>query len=67
MIHDSFTKWHQTPVIVGLNEKPTPVWKIPFPAVTICPHNIDTTKFNIYDVIDIIERDKGISNLTNET
>lgn len=24
-------------MIVSLSEKATPVWKVPFPAVTICP------------------------------
>lgn len=37
MIHDSYLKWNEKPVIVSMSEKSTPVWKIPFPAVTICP------------------------------
>lgn len=37
MIQDSYRKWDQAPVIVSLSEKATPVWKVPFPAVTICP------------------------------
>lgn len=32
-----YTKWDQSPVIVSFAEKSTPVWEIPFPAVTICP------------------------------
>ena len=32
-----YTKWQQSPVIVSFAEKSTPVWEIPFPAVTICP------------------------------
>lgn len=30
-------KWQTSPVIVSFAEKSTPVWQIPFPAVTICP------------------------------
>ncbi|XP_075163784.1 pickpocket 26 [Haematobia irritans] len=29
-------KWNNNPVIVSFAEKSTPVWQIPFPAVTIC-------------------------------
>lgn len=32
-----YDKWQQTPVIVSIAEKSTPVCNIPFPAVTICP------------------------------
>ncbi|XP_019525011.3 pickpocket protein 28-like [Aedes albopictus] len=37
LILKTYQKWDQTPVIVSFNEKSTPVWQIPFPAVTICP------------------------------
>lgn len=30
-------KWNTNPVIVSFAEKSTPIWQIPFPAVTICP------------------------------
>lgn len=36
-IRKVYEKWDQTPVIVSFDEKFTPVWQIPFPAVTICP------------------------------
>ncbi|KAL5289998.1 hypothetical protein ACFFRR_009784 [Megaselia abdita] len=29
-------KWNNNPVIVSFAEKSTPVWQIPFPAVTVC-------------------------------
>ncbi|XP_073811879.1 pickpocket protein 28-like [Musca autumnalis] len=32
-----YIKWCDTPVIVSFSEKSTPIWSIPFPAVTICP------------------------------
>ena len=30
-------KWDTTPVFVSFAETTTPVWDIPFPAITICP------------------------------
>uniref|UniRef100_A0A1I8P290 Pickpocket protein 28-like n=1 Tax=Stomoxys calcitrans TaxID=35570 RepID=A0A1I8P290_STOCA len=32
-----YVKWHESPVIVTFSDKPTPIWNIPFPRVTICP------------------------------
>lgn len=43
LIQNIYDKWDESPVIVSFNEKSTPVWEIPFPAVTICPE----TKANI--------------------
>ncbi|KAL9703314.1 hypothetical protein quinque_006832 [Culex quinquefasciatus] len=37
LIEKTYLKWDQTPVIVSFNERATPVWQIPLPAVTICP------------------------------
>ena len=36
LINSIYIKWHETPVIVSFSEKSTPVWSIPFPAITIC-------------------------------
>jgi amiloride-sensitive sodium channel len=36
LITKIYIKWQQTPVIVSFSEKSTPIWSIPFPAVTIC-------------------------------
>ncbi|XP_073848275.1 pickpocket protein 28-like [Musca autumnalis] len=37
MICKAYVKWNETPVIVTISERSTPIWSIPFPAVTICP------------------------------
>lgn len=37
MIANIYDKWQYLPVIVTFEEKTTPIWHIPFPAVTICP------------------------------
>ncbi|XP_055629359.1 pickpocket protein 28-like [Toxorhynchites rutilus septentrionalis] len=47
LIHNVYVKWDQTPVIVSFNEKSTPVWQIPFPAITVCPET--KTKFKYLD------------------
>ncbi|XP_058827730.1 pickpocket protein 28-like [Topomyia yanbarensis] len=37
LIQKTYRKWDQTPVIVSFDEKPTRIWQIPLPAVTVCP------------------------------
>lgn len=36
MIWKIYDKWQTSPVIVSFAEKPTPIFHIPFPAVTVC-------------------------------
>ncbi|EAT48028.1 AAEL000917-PA [Aedes aegypti] len=44
-----YRKWQQTPVIIAINERMTPIWEIPFPAITICPevHNYSASEFRV--------------------
>ncbi|XP_055621989.1 pickpocket protein 28-like [Toxorhynchites rutilus septentrionalis] len=37
LIEKIYHKWDSGPVILSFDRKPTPVWQMPFPAVTICP------------------------------
>lgn len=37
LIRNLWNKWDETPVFVSFAERSTPVWEVPFPAVTICP------------------------------
>ncbi|CAO1310274.1 unnamed protein product, partial [Diamesa serratosioi] len=39
LIYQTYSKWKNSPVIVSFNEKSTPVYEIPFPAITICPQS----------------------------
>lgn len=51
LIHNVYIKWDQSPVIVSFAEKSTPVWEIPFPAVTICPETkANMTQLNFTEV-----------------
>ncbi|KAJ8715043.1 hypothetical protein PYW08_005024 [Mythimna loreyi] len=36
LIRKVWIKWNESPVIVSFAEMPTPVWQIPYPAVTVC-------------------------------
>jgi acid-sensing ion channel, other len=48
LIFDVYLKWNQNPVIVSFANRPTSVWDIPFPAVTICPETkVEAYKLNI--------------------
>ncbi|KAL9702253.1 hypothetical protein quinque_005771 [Culex quinquefasciatus] len=52
LIQQVYHKWDENPVIVSFDEQPTPVWKIPFPAVTICPEaQIKTDLFNFTECL----------------
>lgn len=67
LIMKIWEKWQTSPVIVSFAEKSTPVWQIPFPAVTICPEtkamkqHVDFTKayrrmyYNVGDNLTIDE------------
>lgn len=51
LILSAFNKWTTSPVIVTFATTETPIWKIPFPAVTICPEvKSDPSIFNYSDI-----------------
>ncbi|XP_055382440.1 pickpocket protein 28-like [Condylostylus longicornis] len=66
LIGNTWNKWQENPVIVSFNEKSTPVWQIPFPAVTICPElKFPQDKYNYSEVIlKIINRE--LQNITEK-
>ncbi|CAG9858557.1 unnamed protein product [Phyllotreta striolata] len=39
LIDELRLKWQNSPAIVSFVTKETPIWQIPFPVVTICPHS----------------------------
>ncbi|KAH8375195.1 hypothetical protein KR200_002252 [Drosophila serrata] len=68
-------KWNNNPVIVSFAEKSTPVWEIPFPAVTVCPetktrrsifnftdsyHQVRDFRNNVTGILDLTDKEKGI-------
>ena len=40
-----YIKWRAAPIIGSFAQKPTPMYTIPFPAVTICPVTKASSKF----------------------
>ncbi|KAF2887320.1 hypothetical protein ILUMI_18853 [Ignelater luminosus] len=49
-IVQTYIKWKTSPVIVSFAKSPTPVWQVPFPAVTICPETkVRQRVFNFTD------------------
>jgi amiloride-sensitive sodium channel len=46
-----WNKWNTSPVLVSFANVQTPVWKLPFPAITICPQiKIKSSMFNISEM-----------------
>ncbi|KAK3911814.1 Pickpocket protein 28 [Frankliniella fusca] len=51
LIMKVYTKWDSSPVIVSFAETSTPIWMVPFPAVSVCPETKSRqTQFNFTDV-----------------
>uniref|UniRef100_A0A1Y1NB01 Pickpocket protein 28 n=1 Tax=Photinus pyralis TaxID=7054 RepID=A0A1Y1NB01_PHOPY len=51
LIRKSYFKWQSSPIIVTFATRETPIWEIPFPAITICPEvNAHPKVFNYSDV-----------------
>ncbi|XP_068913463.1 pickpocket protein 28-like [Tenebrio molitor] len=51
-IYFVYQKWEQSPVIVNFANRGTPIYEIPFPAVTVCPESKSATdKFNFTKIM----------------
>lgn len=50
-IYGVYKKWEGSPVIVNFANQGTPIYKIPFPAVTICPESKSNQVFFSYTKI----------------
>lgn len=63
LIHQTYLKWENDPVLVTFNERATPTWKIPFPSITLCPESpVNAEKFNVKQAIFNLKNSK--SNMT---
>ncbi|KAF7280748.1 pickpocket protein 28-like [Rhynchophorus ferrugineus] len=50
LIIQTWIKWDTSPVLVSFARSPTPVWQVPFPAVTVCSETkARQTKYNFTD------------------
>lgn len=62
LIIQTWVKWDQSPVLVSFARSPTPVWQIPFPAVTICSETkMRQRKFNFTDVYNKYTKQRNIT------
>lgn len=56
-----------TPVLMSIDSSPTPVWHLPFPAITVCSENqVRPSFFDFHDFTsehNITAREYGISHL----
>ncbi|XP_068082934.1 pickpocket protein 28-like [Anabrus simplex] len=57
LIRNAWIKWHQTPVIVSLDETLRPLWQLPFPAVTICPET--KARANVFNFTEMYHQEKN--------
>lgn len=68
MATKSYRKYNQSPIIVSLADKSTPIWDIPFPAVTICPETksyIDLLNFT--ETFHLFQKNQSLDDVSNET
>ncbi|GAB0099612.1 pickpocket protein 28 [Sergentomyia squamirostris] len=66
LILNTYNKWSTDPVIVSFSQTPTPLWRIPFPSITICPLNmVRQSVFNFTDILTRLQ-DDPTTNLTDK-
>lgn len=66
LIWNVYKKWDDRPVIVSFAENSTPVWEIPFPAITICPETkINTTVLNFTQIVHELTNSEPTYNVTD--
>ncbi|XP_026321153.1 pickpocket protein 28 isoform X2 [Hyposmocoma kahamanoa] len=65
LIRKVWIKWNESPVIVSFAETSTPVWQIPYPAVTVCfETKAMQTRFNFTEYYHLYLNQTSLSNLT---
>lgn len=67
MIYETYEKWQTSPVIVSFDERMTPIWQIPFPAITICPETkVTYENLNFTHAYNAIKREEADNLTENE-
>ncbi|GLV34809.1 pickpocket 26 [Carabus blaptoides fortunei] len=64
LIHKTWIKWNLSPVIVSFAQSPTPVWQVPFPAVTICSET--KARQSVFNFTEAYHSRENLSELTAE-
>ncbi|XP_031352499.1 pickpocket protein 28-like [Photinus pyralis] len=64
---EAYHKWQRSPVIVSFATSETPIWNVPFPAITICPRTkAIKSKYNFTKVALLINENKENYSMWNE-
>ncbi|KPJ13859.1 Sodium channel protein Nach [Papilio machaon] len=67
LIRKVWIKWNESPVIVSFAENSTPVWQIPYPAVTVCFETKSLqTRFNFTKYYHLYKDNETYMELTEE-
>ncbi|CAH2043596.1 unnamed protein product, partial [Iphiclides podalirius] len=67
LIRKVYIKWNESPVIVSFAENSTPVWQIPYPAVTVCFETKSLqTRFNFTKYYHLYMNNDTFMRLTEE-
>ncbi|XP_013179934.1 PREDICTED: sodium channel protein Nach [Papilio xuthus] len=67
LIRKVWIKWNESPVIVSFAENSTPVWQIPYPAVTVCFETKSLqTRFNFTKYYHLYKNNETYMELTEE-
>ncbi|CAH0564375.1 unnamed protein product [Brassicogethes aeneus] len=65
-IREVYLKWDRSPVIVSFATTQTPIYQIPFPAVTICPETkLQQNLFNYTEILQKMVKDQN-DNITEK-
>ncbi|KAH0814955.1 hypothetical protein GEV33_007836 [Tenebrio molitor] len=64
LIISAYVRWENSPVIVSFATKETPVWMIPFPAVTICPES--KTRPSVFNYTYYLHKKQDNETLTDD-
>lgn len=64
LIAKIYIKWRNDPVVVILDERSSPTWLIPFPAITICPESKAAKDF--LDISEVFNRTRHNYSISNE-
>ncbi|CAG9817679.1 unnamed protein product [Phaedon cochleariae] len=64
LIIKTWVKWDTSPVLVSFARSPTPVWQVPFPAITICSET--KARQRVYNFTDAYDRVVHGANMTDE-
>lgn len=54
LIKNAYVRWIDHPILISFATKPASVWKVPFPAITICPE-VKTQK-RLFDFAQTLEK-----------